>query len=158
MRVYLIRHAPAVDVPPGARFLDDLRSLTPRGKKRFRQTARAFAEMGEEIESLVCSPALRAVQTAELLARQLKRMPVELLEELRPGASAIPLRDWLLRQRKASIALVGHGHQLRDLARLLLGPHPPFTLKKGMIIRIDLLRATARPRWSLRESESLLSA
>jgi len=125
MRVYLIRHAPAVDVPPGARFLDDLRELTPRGRRRFKQTARAFADLGEQIESLQSSPVLRAVQTAELLARHLRHTQVSVLEELRPGVSAVPVRDWLLQQRKESIALVGHGRQLRDLVRLLVGPKAP---------------------------------
>ncbi len=158
MRVYLIRHAPAVDVPPGARFLDDLRELTPRGRRRFKQTARAFADLREQIESLQSSPVLRAVQTAELLARHLRHTQVSVLEELRPGVSAVPVRDWLLQQRKESIALVGHGRQLRDLVRLLVGPKPPFTIKKGSIIRIDLLGKRARPRWSLRNLEDVLSA
>src|ERR1700694_2659833 len=96
MRLYLIRHAEAVDSPPGARFLDDLRALTPRGGKRFRRTARAFANLGEPVQSLRSSPTLRAVQTAELLAAQLKRAPVAVLEELRPGVAAVVLRDWLV--------------------------------------------------------------
>jgi broad specificity phosphatase PhoE len=68
------------------------------------------------------------------------------------------VRGWLLQQRKASIALVGHGHQLRELVRLLVGPKPPFTIKKGSIVRIDLLGERARPRWSLRNPEDALSA
>jgi len=70
----------------------------------------------------------------------------------------VPVRDWLLQQRKESIALVGHGRQLRDLVRLLVGPKAPFTIKKGSIIRIDLLGKRARPRWSLRNLEDVLSA
>jgi len=97
------------------------------------------------------------VQTAELLARHLRHTQVSVLEELRPGVSAVPVRDWLLQQRKESIALVGHGRQLRDLVRLLVGPKAPFTIKKGSI-RIDLLGKRARPRWSLRNLEDVLSA
>jgi phosphohistidine phosphatase len=158
MRLYLIRHAEAVDSPPGARFLDDLRALTPRGGKRFRRTARTFADLGEPVQSLRSSPTLRAVQTAELLAAQLKRAPVAVLDELRPGVAAVVLRDWLLTQDLDSIALVGHGRQLRELTRLLLGPQPPFAIKKGSIVRIDLRGKKARPRWWLRDQEQALSA
>jgi phosphohistidine phosphatase len=157
-RLYLIRHAEAADAVPGARFLDDLRPLTPRGCRRFRRTARAFAELGERIEVFHTSPALRAVQTAELLAREMRTAAVAVLEALRPGAPAIPVRDWLAAQRAEAIALVGHGRQLRDLLRLRLGPQPPFTLKKGSIVRIDLVRKEARPRWSLRKPQESLSA
>ena len=158
MRVYLIHHAHAVDAPPGAKFLDDLRALTPAGRKSFARTARAFAERGEGIESLRSSPALRAVETAELLAAELKNACVAVLEELRPGAAAVPVRDWLLEQRHAAIALVGHGRQLRDLARLLVGPERPFALKKGSIVRLDLKGRKASPRWSLRDPEDAIGA
>jgi len=157
MRLYLIRHAEAVDSPPGARFLDDLRALTPRGDRRFRRTARAFAKLGEPIAAVRSSPALRAVQTAELLAAQLERAPVAVLDELRPNVAAVVLRDWLLSQSASSIALVGHGRQLRDLARLLIGPELPFTLKKGCIVRIDLRGQHGNPRWRLREREQDLA-
>jgi phosphohistidine phosphatase len=157
MRLYLIRHAEAVDSPPGARFLDDLRALTPRGDRRFRRTARAFAKLGEPIAAVRSSPVLRAVQTAELLAAQLERAPVAVLEELRPNVAAVVLRAWLLSQHDSSIALVGHGRQLRDLARLLIGPELPFTLKKGCIVRIDLRGKSGSPRWRLREREQDLS-
>jgi hypothetical protein len=40
----------------------------------------------------------------------------------------------------------------------LSGPKPPFTIKKGSIVRIDLLGERARPRWSLRNPEDALSA
>ena len=157
MRLYLIRHAEAVDSLPGARFLDDLRALTPRGDKRFRRTARQFAKLGETVECVRSSPTLRAVQTAELLARQLERGFVAVLEELRPGVDPVVLRDWLLAQRLESLALVGHHRQLRELTRLLLGPQPPFTLKKGSIVRIDLRGRHAVSRWRLREREHELA-
>ena len=153
MRLYLIRHAEAVDSPPGERFLDDLRALTPRGGKRFRRTARAFARLGETVDSVRSSPALRAVQTAELFASQLGRAFVAVLEELRPGVAPVLLRDWVLAQRMESLALVGHGLQLRELAWLLLGPEPPFAPKKGSIVRIDLRGEQAISRWQLRERD-----
>src|SRR5258705_8232258 len=122
MRLYLIRHAEAVDPPPGARFLDDLRALTPRGGRRFRKTARAFAELGETIAAVRSSPALRAVQTAELLAAQLERAPVVVLDELRPNVAAVGLRDRLLPPSEGAIRPAGHRRPPRDLARVLVRP------------------------------------
>jgi len=51
MRVYLIHHAHAVDAPPGASFLDDLRALTPAGRRRFARTARRSRSGEKESES-----------------------------------------------------------------------------------------------------------
>lgn len=157
-RVYLIRHAEAVEAPPAFRFLDDLRALTPRGRKRFRRTVRAFARLEERVHAIRASPSLRALQTAELLAVNLKSVPVAVLDDLRPGVAAGVVRDWLLHHRFQSVALVGHGRQLRELARLLLGPRLPFSLKKGSIVRIDLHGERARPRWCLSEDDQAHAA
>ncbi|MGZ6124743.1 MAG: SixA phosphatase family protein [Myxococcales bacterium] len=157
-RMYLVRHAEAVEVPPGLSFLDDLRALTPRGRKRFRRTVRAFARLEEDVHAIRASPSLRALQTAELLAAHLNRVPVAVLDDLRPGVAAAVVHDWLLHHRFQSIALVGHGRQLRGLARLFLGPELPFSFKKGCIVRIDLHGDRARPRWWLNDDDQALAA
>jgi phosphohistidine phosphatase len=158
MRVYLVRHAEAVDSPPGARFLDDLRPLSPRGRRRFIRTARAFAKLGETLDVVRASPTLRTVQTAELLVHHLHASPSAVLDELHRDVPAALVRRWLLDQDARSIALVGHGRQLRDLARLLIGHELRLPMKKGAILRIDVRGDAARTRWLLREDEQAVAA
>ena len=158
MRVYLVRHAEATDSLPGAQFVDDLRPLTPRGRRQFLRTARAFARLGDRLDALRASPTLRTIQTAELLAHQLRCGAFAVLDELHRDIPAAVLQRWLLEHDPRSIALVGHGRQLRDLARLLVGSDPPFSLKKGAILRIDVRGAVGRPRWLLREDGRAVAA
>jgi hypothetical protein len=66
--------------------------------------------------------------------------------------------DYDGRDLSGRIALVGHGRQHRDLARLLVGPEPALALKKGSIVRIDLNGKKASPRWSLRDPEDAVGA
>ena len=81
IRVFLVRHGIAADAAPGQP--DESRPLTAKGRRRFRRTARAFARLGERVDKLITSPLVRAVQTAEILARALRQDEVGVLEELR---------------------------------------------------------------------------
>jgi phosphohistidine phosphatase len=85
MRVTLIRHAEAGDDAPS----DGERSLTVRGRGDARRMARALARRGIELELLISSPLVRAVQTAEIVAAALDyRARVEVSELLIPEAAA----------------------------------------------------------------------
>src|SRR5688572_20209987 len=66
MRVYLIRHAHAVDAGP--KLPDEARWLSDRGRKVARRVGKALAKEGVELDAVLTSPLVRAVQTAEVLA------------------------------------------------------------------------------------------
>src|ERR1700694_2322478 len=91
MRIYLIRHAIAEEAPKGSRFADPLRALSAKGRRRFRRSARRFAELGEAVDAILTSPALRAVQTAEILAAALHSDEVQILDELTADGAPAPL-------------------------------------------------------------------
>jgi phosphohistidine phosphatase len=173
IRVYLVRHGIAAPASWGDTVArlgtpldgvpdnvpDDSRPLTAKGRKRFRRAARAFARIGERIDRLFTSPLVRAVQTAEILARVLKRDEVDVLEELRPG---VPIAKVLAAVAKLvkdgeAVALVGHDPQMSllvvALAQLAQGDGERVTFRKGAIVRIDvdaLPPSKSEPRWHLK--------
>jgi phosphohistidine phosphatase len=165
IRLYLVRHAIAEELPDGQRFADPMRALTAKGRRRFRRSARAFAEMGEEVDVICTSPLLRAVQTAEVLAAALRHDEVKVLDELLPESAVPPLLLRLAELGAQSAALVGHkrllcdlagtlaGLPVEDTARLRLEDTARLRLKRGTIVRIDVRKlsanAMARPRWWL---------
>jgi len=106
MKLYLLRHATAVDIAP----TDEARALTPRGEEEARRTGLALAKLGAELTHIGCSPLLRARQTAEIVARTLQFTGApELLEELVNGTPT----EMLLQEVKARVGakeflLVGH--------------------------------------------------
>src|SRR5439155_1844546 len=82
IRLYVVRHAPAVESGAGP---DAQRTLTGKGRKRFHKTARAFGRRGEKLDAIFTSPLVRAVQTAEILAGEVRHGEVTVLDELGPG-------------------------------------------------------------------------
>lgn len=157
MRLYLVRHAIAEDSPKGARFADPVRALTAKGRRRFRRSARRFAELGEEVDAIFTSPVLRAVQTAEILAGALHSDDVQVMDELHPDGAPAPLLSRLARLSARSVALVGHNRLLCEIAAMLADV--PFEdaarirLKRGSILRIDVRKlgaaASGKARWWL---------
>lgn len=157
IRVYLVRHGIATDPTPGE--TDDSRPLTARGRRRFRRAARAFAQLGEEVDQLFTSPLVRAVQTAEILARAIKRDEVGVLEELRPGVPVPGLFAALGKrvEKGEGVALVGHDPQMSRLVAALgrLGAEEGARVdfRKGALVRIDVdgfPPEESEPRWHLR--------
>lgn len=156
IRVYLVRHGIAADPLPGQP--DESRPLTAKGRKRFRRGARVVAELEEEVDHLFSSPLVRAVQTAEILARALKRDEVGILEELRTGAPVPELLAAVARRVRngEGVALVGHDPQMSRLvvalARLGHVQAGQLELDKGAIVRIDVDAfppKKSEPRWHL---------
>src|SRR5437667_6035385 len=81
MEIYVVRHG--IAVPSEAGIPDRFRPLTSKGRRRFRRTARRFARLGE-LDLILTSPLVRAVQTAEILVAAVKDAEVAVLEELDP--------------------------------------------------------------------------
>ena len=123
MRLYLIRHAEAVELgsPGAARDFD--RALTPHGRDQSRALAHAFARLKLPVDAVVASPLVRAHQTA-----------VELLSVLQPGGRPVTcdqlaperlkpgkLSDFLAAVPGAAVAVVGHMPELGAYVEWLTG-------------------------------------
>lgn len=158
MRLYVMRHGIAVE---GAERggPDGSRPLTAKGRKRVRRTAKAFARLGEPVDRLYTSPLVRAVQTAELLARAVGAEEVGVLEELLPLAAPEALLAALGggARKDEGVAVCTHDPLATALIGLFLGSEEGLAFPKGAIVRVDLPEPPqaegAQVRWTLLPKE-----
>jgi phosphohistidine phosphatase len=138
MRLYLIRHAPAVPYgTPG--IPDEERPLTPKGERRWKLSARGLARTLKRPGALLSSPLPRAWRTAEIASSAWRGPRPEPADVL----ASDKLQEWesLLASRSAlaCVALVGHEPHLSSLLARLIGSEAarvPF--KKGGVAVVDL--------------------
>lgn len=67
MNLYLVRHGAAEDKKPGGRDFD--RGLTEEGKKKMSAAVKGWKALIPGFDTLVSSPLIRAVQTAEIVKK-----------------------------------------------------------------------------------------
>jgi phosphohistidine phosphatase len=137
MRLFIIRHAIAVDRSPDIQ--DDARPLTDEGKKRFRLAARGLARLFPKPDLLLTSPLLRARQTARIAG---KAWGLPQTEEAALGGGSVAELETALRRipARAAVALVGHEPQVSEFLAHLIGSSQPdrLTFKKGGVAVVDL--------------------
>ena len=150
MKIYLVRHAAAVERGPDV--TEEHRYLTPEGRESFRKTAHTMLKRGVEPGVILTSPLIRAVQTAEILAETLDYDgPFVVTDVLAPGFGLAGLKKLLsLHGDLDELVFVGHEPDLGSVASALLAI-PPFGLKKGAAIKLgiepDNLGARAEFKW-----------
>ncbi len=152
MNLFLLRHGIAVQQDDPSTQNDAARPLTSKGLKRMRKAARGLSRLNIAFDAVVTSPALRARQTADIVATVLGLEAVlEEMPELAPEGSVESLLFNLTRfQSHSNLLLVGHEPLLGDLATFLLTLNHESRLgvalkKAGMCrIEIDALPATER--------------
>jgi len=120
VKLYLIRHAKAEDPGPEG---DLARRLTERGREEARRVGEALKRLGMRPALIVASPALRAQETARIVASVLEPAgTVEVEETLAPGATVdVVLGAARSRAGRGDLALVGHQPELGRTAAFLLG-------------------------------------
>ena len=138
LELYLIRHGVAEE--RGDDWPDDSkRPLTPEGISRLRKSAKGLNAIDVGFDQIVTSPLVRARQTADVFAEELKGKPsIVTTDALAPaGSSASVIQEITRHVRKARVALVGHEPNLGELAAQLIGARNPLEFKKGGVCRID---------------------
>ena len=133
--LYVMRHGIAV-TRGSEGFLDDSkRPLVPEGKEKMREIAGGLKRMGFEVDWIVTSPLVRAVETAGIVAESLgSSVPVEVCEAMRPGGSPENLLAYLAKRPNwRRVLVVGHEPDLSELAARLIGAggHANLGFKKG---------------------------
>jgi len=140
MRLIIIRHAIAVprgtpDVP------DDERTLTRRGRQRFRSAAAGLARLVKRPDFVLSSPLPRARETADIAAREWGKR-VEVTEEAALAGGTVEEISKMLEgyPGDSTVAIVGHEPDLSELlARVLGTPHERrLTFKKGGAAMVEL--------------------
>jgi phosphohistidine phosphatase len=127
VRIFLVRHAEAAPGEP-----DELRPLTDEG----RATARTLAEKlaAQHPDAVVCSPLLRARQTADAIARA-AGLEVHPDDRLAPGADVSKLSNAVGGQGE-TVVVVGHQPDCTEIVLALTGEKRPF--EPGGYAELDL--------------------
>ena len=132
---YIMRHGIAV-TRGSAGFSDDSkRPLTPEGKKKMQEIAEGLIRLGLDLDWIVTSPLVRAVETAEIVAESLgSHVPMDFSDHLKPGASPEALISFLAKHaNRKRVLVVGHEPDLGEMAARLIGAgrHANLPFKKG---------------------------
>lgn len=149
MRLYLIRHAHAVDADEDAE-----RPLSTKGREQVKRLAK-FLRASEvfQPDEFWHSPLVRSKQTAKLLAKKLElHAPLVEVEGLEPedDPRATVLRVKSLRR---VVAIVGHEPHLSALASELVSSAPKtsaFVLRKSSVLALERERGGRGSRWLVR--------
>jgi phosphohistidine phosphatase len=145
----LIRHAKSAwpeDTP------DALRPLAARGRRDAPAVGRWLRDHVPSIDWVMCSTAVRAVQTWDLAAAELTTKPPACHDERLYGASAADLLTITqeLPPQASTAAFVGHNPSLENFLTLLTGACKPLKTSAIAVIRTPVSWATARPKsWAL---------
>lgn len=143
MPIYLVRHAHAVAAHEG--FADPHRHLSAHGRQVCRGVGRLLRQTGVRFDVVLTSPLVRAVQTAELVAKAVDYVGViEARAALVPGAQPGVAAAEIL-ACEGAVAVFGHEPTISALAGFLVG-QPGFA--PFLPAQVCCLEAR-RPRWKL---------
>ncbi|MFA7061654.1 MAG: histidine phosphatase family protein [Pedobacter sp.] len=139
MILYVMRHAEAVEGTDTLQ--DEWRYLTEKGRAAAKKVSLAISRYGRKPRLVITSPLTRAVQTAEIMAREACRKNVVVASTLlMPGADNNDLLTQLKEAKDAKrVMLVGHEPQLGCLVATLLGREDEsIAMKKGACVALEL--------------------
>jgi phosphohistidine phosphatase len=143
MNLFVLRHGIAVE--PGAPGVasDAERPLIPKGRRQLHQITAAMRDLALRFDVILSSPLVRARQTAEIVAADLKlKQRLTLATELKPGGNAKKLVQKInsLKPPPANVLLVGHEPDLSRLISLLISGRSEagILLKKGGLAKLEL--------------------
>ena len=152
MKLYVMRHGPAHDDSPSGRDAD--RALTVSGRERVAVVAKALVDAGEAPFSILSSPLVRALETAEIVAEvthlsrraredeKAKRAgatgEIEIRRELGMGTEKLGLLAELVRAGRKRVMIVGHEPDLSMLVMSLVGKELESGMGKGMVVGVKL--------------------
>lgn len=142
MNLFILRHGIAVEhgAPGFAR--DAERPLTPKGRRQLHKIAAAMRAMKLRFDVILSSPLVRARQTAEIVAADLKvQKRLFLADELKPGGNAKTLVKHImaLDSPPENLLLVGHEPCLSELISLFVTGRSDagFALKKAGLAKLE---------------------
>ena len=133
-QLYIVRHAEAEPM----KTTDEKRCLTPKGERQAAKVGQFCAKQEFAVGPIFSSPLVRAVQTAELLAKPLDAK-VKISRELAAGMTPAGLRAFLREQHSLdSLLIVGHEPDLSQAVADLLGcASERLRVKKATLLRLS---------------------
>jgi phosphohistidine phosphatase len=154
MELYVIRHAIAQPLGQQNDFTDEKRALTSEGRARMQEAAQGLRKLGVELDLILTSPLVRAVETAEIIAGAtgLGKKDIEQTANLAPGASIDGLFAEIKRGAGVEmVALVGHQPDLGQLISNIVQCDDALAiqLKKGGVCSINVTETVPTLRGQL---------
>ena len=154
MELYIIRHAIAQPLGQQNDFTDEKRALTSEGRDRMREAMKGLRKLEVELDLILTSPLVRAVETTEIVAAALEvgKKEIEQTVSLAPGASVDELFAEIKRRAGAeSIALIGHQPDLGELISTIVRGDEGLAmqLKKGSVCLINVTETVPTLRGEL---------
>jgi len=143
MNLYLLRHGIAVE-PGTPGFENDAeRPLIPKGERRLHAAAAAMEKMELSFDLVLSSPLVRAKQTAEIVASEMKlKKRLQFSDALAPGGGVKHLIRQLneLKPAPENVLLVGHEPSLSRLISLLVAGDETAAveMKKGGLCKLEV--------------------
>ena len=121
MFLYLVRHAWAEDRGDPRWSTDDVRPLTNDGSKRFAKMAKRLNAADMAPSLLLTSPLVRCVQTAQILADNLKSRPeMKQMDALAPNSDLAQILEQS-NTNGQDVAWVGHEPDMGEMCAQLMG-------------------------------------
>jgi phosphohistidine phosphatase len=141
MNLYILRHGLAVERGTPGCEKDSDRPLTPKGRRRSRQIAKAMKKLELSFDLVLSSPYVRARQTADIVAATFNaRRKLELADDLTPDGNPQALIEHLrdLQIGAENVLLVGHEPYLSRLISTLVAGNSglPVILKKDGLCKL----------------------
>ena len=121
MNLYIVRHAEAL--PVGGMITRDAdRHLSPRGEEEAELMGRALVRLDPNVDILVTSPLVRAIETGEIIGKELSDHPItHVSEHLAPGFSNPALfRELLSLSAGSNIVAIGHQPDMSNFVSYLI--------------------------------------
>ncbi len=153
MIVYFLRHASAGQhgINPKQ---DEKRPIDKIGERQSRDVGRALAALDVEVDAVVSSPLTRAVQTAELAAKEFGHQgKIVINEAMRPEANYDQFHDLLTQYSKdRAILVVGHNPSITEfLMHLLTGNEHSncIEFRKGAVAKVEVEESKGVLNWML---------
>ena len=147
MELYLLRHGVAEDRAPSGRDAD--RRLTEDGKKKLRKVLERAHKAGVAPTLILSSPLTRAMESAEIAARELAyHSEIVRTAALTPDSSPADVWAEIRAHRdQPSILLAGHEPLFSSTVAAFLGSARAMVeFKKGALVRMDFSTIGAEPR------------
>ena len=137
MELIVLRHAEAEDHAP----TDHLRRLTEKGRHQAEAVGVYLKEHAIKVDIILSSPALRTVETAEIVAEELE-LEVQTVPWALPGMTPEMAMNSLERFQSAKrVLLVGHQPDIGLLVARLLGLRDDRSLhvRKASLFQLNLI-------------------
>ena len=148
MNLFLLRHGLAVEPGTPGYEEDSARPLTQKGRSALREQCAALRRLKLEFDLILSSPLVRARETAEIVAAELKlKKYLQCSDTLKPGSDPHQLVSAVhyIRPAPENVLLVGHEPHLSELISLFVTGKTEggFALKKGGLAKLEVEKLRA---------------